>query len=363
MTKRESPDWVDLRGRLVFREAAAVSLMVWLVVTALSLPVMAQVDTVSTIRGITVETAVDRADMFIGDLINYKLTITYDSTYELVPPPLGANLGAFDVKDYQTDQISRLDDGRMRSESNFVLSTFTTGDYVIPPIPALFNLPDGSRKVILSEAVPIVVNSLLGAESDSADIRPLKPPKPPTVFARDPREKGIIGGAATVVLIVIAWYLWRRFRRKPDRAAFVDRRQPWEIAFERLALLSEKSLMAQSKHKLYYIELTEIVREYFGRMYEVDVLEMTTDEFLVRFIDVALPNDLYDNLRNFLSHADLVKFARFVPQEERAGTDFNLAHDMVESVRLEFERRLQVEMAVASNDKEKPTEGPTEVEE
>ena len=339
--------------------ARAVSLSVWLALFGYSSPVMAQVDTVSTLKGITVETSVDRAEMFIGDLINYKLIITYDSTYELIPPPLGANLGAFDVKDYQTDQITRLDDGWVQSKSNFVLSTFTTGDYVIPPIPALFNLPDGSRKLILSEAVPIVVNSLLGAESDSADIHPLKPQHE---FERDLTMYYVYGGAALLVFILAALWLWSRWRRRPERAEYVDRRKPWEIAFERLAMLSEQKLMAKGEHKQYYIELTEIAREYLGRMYAIDVLEMTTDEFLVAFIDVALPNELYDTMRSFFNHADLVKFARYVPEAERSGTDFNLVHQMVESVRVEFERRLQVEMAVSSTNGEPPKESPAEVE-
>lgn len=360
MTKRETLSMVNAQRQRIPRVIRAVSLMVWLALSGWSTPVMAQVDvdTVSTLKGITVETSVDRAEMFIGDLINYKLTITYDSSYELVPPPLGANLGAFDVKDYQTDQITRLEDGRMRSTSNFVLSTFTTGDYIIPPIPALFNLPDGSRKLILSEAVPIVVNSLLGDESDSTDIRPLKPPHE---FEHDRTMYYVYGGAALLVLILAGLWLWSRMRRKTGRAEYVDRRKPWEIAFEKLALLSEQNLMSQGEHKLYYIELTEIAREYLGRMYAVEVLEMTTDELLVAFVDVALPNELYDTLRGFLNHADLVKFARFVPQEERSGTDFNLVHDLVESVRVEFERRLQVEMAVTSNSSQPPKESPTEV--
>lgn len=348
---------IDMQRQRIHRLARTVSLVVWLAFSGWSLPVMAQVDTVSMLKGITVETSVDRAEMFIGDLINYTLTITYDSTFELVPPPLGANLGAFDVKDYQTDQITRLEDGRIQSKSNFVLSTFTTGDYVIPPIPALFNLPDGSRKLILSEAVPIVVNSLLGAESDSADIRPLKPPHE---FKRDLTMYYVYGGATLLALVLVALWLWGRLRRKPGRAEYVDRRKPWEIAFERLALLSEQNLMAQGEHKQYYIELTEIAREYLGRMYAIEVLEMTTDEFLVAFVDVALPNELYDAMRSFLNHADLVKFARMVPQVERSGADFNLMHDMVESVRVEFERRLQVEMAVGSKDSESPKPSPTE---
>ncbi|MGH8016577.1 MAG: hypothetical protein ACREBV_10320, partial [Candidatus Zixiibacteriota bacterium] len=95
-------------------------------------------DTVKSITGIQIETSVDKAEVYIGDLVNYSITVTYDSTIELLPPPLGANLGAFDVKDYETDVTTKIPDGRLKSQSHFVLSTFTTGDYIIPPVPMAF---------------------------------------------------------------------------------------------------------------------------------------------------------------------------------------------------------------------------------
>ena len=302
------------------------------------------VDTVKSLTGIEVVTSVDRADMLIGDLVTYKLTITYDSTYELVPPPLGANLGAFDVKDYQPDVMTRLPDGRMLSENVFTLSTFTTGDYVIPPIPLLFNLPDGSRKVILSESVPIKVNSLLENAGDSVDIRPLKDPYE---FERDWTQYYLWGSLIAVLLIVVVVLIWRRLRRKKTKAPPVDLRPPWEIAFEKLALLKEKNLVAQGSFKEYYIELTEIARSYLGRMYGIDVMEMTTGELLDRFTTVALPGDCHGALVAFFQHADLVKFARFVPQSDRALGDLDVVHDLVESIRADHAQR-QAEAAAVT---------------
>ncbi|MEW5993996.1 MAG: hypothetical protein AB1744_06330 [Candidatus Zixiibacteriota bacterium] len=293
-------------------------------------------DTVESLPGIEITTSVDRADMYVGDIITYTLAITYDSTLELIPPPLGANLGAFDVKDYDSDKRSILPDGRLKSVSSFKLSTFTTGDYIIPPIPVAFTLPDSSQKVVLSEAVPISVKSLLGEGADTADIRPLKTQYE---FKRDLTRYYLWGGIGLFILllfVIIVWlYLWKKRRAvKP-----VDLRPAWEIAFERLALLKQQPLLSKGRFKEYYIELTEIVREYLGRMYDLNVLDMTTEEFLERFLEFELPQGLHDNVGRFLRHADLVKFARFVPESERAEADFTFVHAMVEQVRADHERR------------------------
>jgi hypothetical protein len=294
------------------------------------------VDTVESLAGIEIQTSVDRAEVYIGDLITYQLTITHDSTIEPVPPPLGANLGAFDVKDYETDIRSRLPDGRLQSTNKFVLSTFTTGDYIIPPIPVMFTMPDSSKKVVLSESVPIKVKSLLAQGADTADIRPLKAQYE---FKRNLTPYYVWGGVILFVLALAATLIWLRIRRKKGLAMPVDLRPAWEIAFERLALLKQKDYLADGEGKEYYVELTEIARDYLGQMYRINVLDMTTEEFLLHFKEQQLPNDLYENMGRFLQHADLVKFAKLMPDRERAETDFDFVHKVIEQVRIDYLRR------------------------
>lgn len=317
-------------------------LIVGLLVMIGSVQAQEPVDTVSSYSGIEIVTSVDRAEIYVGDLITYKVTITYDSSFELVPPPLGANLGAFDVKDYQTDIISTLPDGRMQSENIFKLSTFTTGDYVIPPLPALFNLPDSTRKIVLSEGVPIKVLSLLENAGDSLDIRPVKPQYE---FTRDLRPYYMWGGLAFLLLLLAGVLVWKRMRRGVAASEPVDNRPAWEIAFERLAQVKQKDWLTEGEFKLYYIELTEILRTFHERMYSLNVMDMTTDEFLTAFETRLLPDGLFDRTAKFFRGADLVKFAKFIPEVEQVESDFDEAHDMIELVRADFERETSSSLA------------------
>jgi len=294
-------------------------------------------DTVAVYPGIEITTEVDRSEIYIGDLITYTVTIKYDSTYELIPPPLGANLGAFDVKDYEPDILIRLEDGRFQSTNRFVLSTFTTGDYVIPPIPVVFNLPDGTRKALVSEGVPIKVLSLLGNESDSLDIKPLKAQYE---FNRDYTPYYFWGGIAFLFLLVVGVLIWLKLRGKREDRESVDLRPAWEIAFEDLALLNQKNLPQDERFKQYYVELTDIVRRYYERMYDLNVMDMTTEEFVSAFGRLELPERLLERMEDFFAHADLVKFAKFVPDRHRCESDFEEIHAAVELVRADWDRRL-----------------------
>lgn len=317
-----------------------------------NLAAQAQQDTVQSIPGIEISTTVDKAEVFIGDLIRYSVSITHDSSITLVPPPLGANLGAFDVKDYEADVETKLEDGRIRSTTTFVLSTFTTGDYIIPPVPVAFEMPDKMQKVMLAEAVPIRVKSMLENAGDSADIRPLKAPYE---FERNWVPYYVAG--ALLLLGIAGFLLWLKFRKKPAVEDVVDMRPAWEIAYEKLALLKAANLMEEARYKEYYIELTEIVRAYLGRMYDVTALDMTTEEFLCAFRQRELPPDLYDMTSSLLHHADLVKFARYVPAKERAESDFMLGHDIVRTAYEDYESRQQAEMHIASQGQPTATTG------
>ena len=302
----------------------------WIV--ALSFAAGEQVtDTVKSAPGISVETSVDRSEIYIGDLITYRLTIIHDSDIVLTPPPIGANLGAFDVKDYKSDDVTRLEKGRVKNESRFVLTTFTTGDYIIPPIPIEFMRPDSTIKYLISEPIAIKVKSLIAEGADTADIRDVKAPLsfetgwPWWVYA-------IIAG---VIILLGGGFVYQKyFRAIMEREEFVDRRDPWEIAYEKLAHLKEKNYPAEGLFKMYYVVLTEIVREYMGRIYRKPVLDMTTAEFLESMSEEDIDPEILEIVKEFLGHADLVKFAKLVPSDERMRGDFEMANELVDKIRI-----------------------------
>ena len=288
-------------------------------------------DTVTSPPGIIIETSVDRAEIYIGDLINYRLTITHDSNIALTPPPIGANLGAFDVKDYKTEDEVKMKNGRIKTESRFLLTTFTTGDYIIPPIPVEYMLPDSARKILISEPVPIKVKSLLAEAADTSDIHP----------AKDPYEfKSRVSVwyyfvAALFILLIAAsvvWFVILRKKEKPSKP--VDLRKPWEIAFEQLAFLKEKNYLDSGQFKQFYTELTEILRAFLGRIYGIPVLDMTTYELLAALAELNIEEKLYSRLKIFLDFADLVKFAKYIPEADQPQADYDEAVSIIDSIRL-----------------------------
>jgi len=287
------------------------------------------------IRGealIDVTASVDKQSAYIGDLIEYSIAITYDSTIQLTPPAAGANLGGFEVKDYDFGNEEKLKDGRRRQVITFKLRTFTTGDYVIPPLPIEYTTADSTVKYISADPIKITIKSML-AEGESVDSLQPRPLKAQASLAGSSRTLLlIIAGAAILIAAVLGGYFWRR-RRKAEPAPYVDPRPPWEIAYTDLTVLKNKNLPEEGEVKKYYFELSEIMKRYLGLKFEFAAIDMTTAEIDDYLQDRSLDEDILESLISFFDHADLVKFAKYVPPEDRPEADWNTAYELVTKTR------------------------------
>ena len=84
--------------------------------------------------------------------------------------------------------------------------------------------------------------------------------------------------------------------------------------------------------KEYQTELTDVIREYIGRRYEVKSTEKTSDETLRELKPLmAEQKELFERLRKMLSLADLVKFAKWhtTPDENESAllTAYDFVHE------------------------------------
>ena len=68
--------------------------------------------------------------------------------------------------------------------------------------------------------------------------------------------------------------------------------------------------------KEYQTELTDIMRIYLSDRYDINAMEMTTNEIANDIKDANLSESLKNKLIDILTIADLVKFAKGVPDEE-----------------------------------------------
>ena len=136
------------------------------------------------------------------------------------------------------------------------------------------------------------------------------------------------GGIILAGLDLLIIYIIKRSRKnknneeeeiKPQIPAIITAR-------EKLAQLSEANLWQSGKYKDYYTDLTGIAREYLEGQFDIDAIEMTSDEILEEVRKIQFDNVIFSKLQNTLTTADLVKFAKATPsstENENAFKDIN----------------------------------------
>ena len=281
-------------------------------------------------QGVSVNVRADQTQITVGDRINLEVVITADTTLSVVLPATEDALGVFEIKDFRRFDPTVDKSGQRVYRSQFNMTTWTTGRWVVPPLVVTYTDRAGHSGSASSDSLFIDVQSILGeAGADTVDIRDLKPPY------SVPVSRAIYYYlAAAIILIALAiWFFFRRRRKKEMIAG--DTRTPWERAFDELTELKNSNCLGEEKWREWYFALTEIFRRYLDGRYGVETLEATTTE--VKSILPGLPFTEAERhtITDFLEFAGLVKFAKLVPPPARPESDFDWVWGFVERTRIQ----------------------------
>lgn len=143
----------------------------------------------------------------------------------------------------------------------------------------------------------------------------------------------LAAGILVLALLVFLFMFFVKKRRVIKSVTFI-KRPAHEIAYESLEELKRRQYWEKGEFKSYYIALSDIVRKYIENRFELRAPEMTTEEFLN-----AAKNEkffLYEHaslLGDFLVHCDLVKFAKYHPQQKEADLSFESAKKIIDQTK------------------------------
>ena len=132
--------------------------------------------------------------------------------------------------------------------------------------------------------------------------------------------------------IAIAVYVWEKYFKKKKEAPLArpkPKRPAHEIALEKLEELRNKKLWQNNQTKQFYIELSDIIREYIEFRFDVLALEMTTDETISGLKLSGMEDSKTQSLRQLLQMSDLAKFAKYTPISNENEHCFDIARTFV----------------------------------
>ena len=256
----------------------------------------------------------------IGDRCTLSLSVTAEDGVEVLMPDFGQSLDRFTIREFVPRQHVD-EDGRMIYEQRYVLEPPMSGRLTIPPLliefvdhrPGHKPAPeDEDAYELLTEPVTFDVQSVT-PESASEDMRPVAGKLDPLPAAG--RRPWLWWAAGLLALGLVGALAWRQVAAARSRAR---RRSAFDVAASRLeALAARPRPTTPEAIDAFFVELSSIVRRYLEDRFELRAPELTTEEFLQAAGRTPELTEAHRGfLRDFLRRADMVKFARFIPERD-----------------------------------------------
>lgn len=250
----------------------------------------------------------------IGDVIHFKCTTTYDDNVTVSGLGLQAIQNEW-LEIQGKPSISKGDslqtNGKYRLIQNEDLSAIVyldSGGITIPPIVYQVVTNDTTYSY-QSDSVHITIKAIIRSTDLPQGIKEIILERR-TIWDFMP---WIIGG---LLVALIAYFYFRK--KSPDvliEEDIIPSVPPLEEAIAALSQLQESQVwVTQPKNN--QIELSQILRRYLEREFDIPALENTTGEIDRALVKFATPNQRLILIR-LLNESDLVKFAKMTMPEDR----------------------------------------------
>jgi hypothetical protein len=229
-------------------------------------------------------------------------------------------------------------DGRRRRVQTYDLEFFLAGPHELPGARLTYAKSVGSAgepsenpptASLETESLPIVIREPVAARLEPEELRRitvLDPVELPSPWHR------WWPAALPAAAVAAAWFWFRRRRRREAAAPPIPAHE-WALA--ELARLVADDLVGHGLLQEYFYRISDVVRGYIERRFDVSAPEMTTEEFLAAASrDHRFESEHTDALTRFLTECDLVKYARHQPTTAECDGVHKAARRFIERTRV-----------------------------
>ena len=276
----------------------------------------------------------------VGQPFDYQLSLTINKDYYVEWMQFGDTLSkaidVISVEDVKTIPINNSDNVIMTQKLK--LTSFDTGYVYVPEIAITYSksLQDSIRHTLRTDEKELYVTTV--AVDTTQAFRPIK-----DVIKQGYTAKEVLPWVAVVIalggLVYLIIYLSKH--KKPKVAVVEEKKKPTIPAIitarAKLNEMKDNELWNSAKTKDYYTDLTDIAREYLEGQFEIDAVEMTTDEIMQAVNELNLNNLTKSKLQETLTTADFVKFAKANPTAEQNKQSFSDINSFVEDSYIYFQ--------------------------
>jgi hypothetical protein len=274
--------------------------------------------------------SIEKDSILIGDHLKLRIEVNTTKNTKISWPTFSEELASgVELLSLQPIDTIPQDGDAVSYIQNLSITSFDTGFYEIPGFNfSCFDQIDTNFYKSISNPLFLRV---ITVEVDTAQaFKPIKGPIEQSYTFTEALP--MMGGF--LLLLAAAFAIYYFFFRKKNEPLFTAKakvRIPAHIsALNNLEILKTKKLWQEGRFKDFYTELTDIFRIYLDERFEVDALEMTSDEIRESIEPInEIDKKLFNKISETLFTSDLVKFAKLNPIPEENERSISIMEDFV----------------------------------
>ncbi len=200
--------------------------------------------------------------------------------------------------------------GVINLSADFTVTAFDSGSFVMPPVPAYLEKPDGTIDTLWFGGDTLEFKSI---QIDTTTFKPFDVKGQinyPYTF-----KEFLPWGGGLLLLAAIVYLIIRLIRRKRAGKSLLSKDEtpdpPHVAALKKIEQLKGQKLIESDRQKLFYSTLTDILREYMESRFSFGAMELTSAQILDVLKTKEIDKKVYSSVQELLSTSDLVKFAKY----------------------------------------------------
>lgn len=292
---------------------------------------------IGLLAAIIVSASIDSTQMVLGEQTKMQLevTCTAGEGVQIPLPEQQLPTGVESLnKQPKTDTVT--ENGQLGLQQEWILTSFRDTVYTVQPF-----VLTASGDTVKAAPQTLTILRPEGVEQ-MEDIHDIKDIERAGIWWWDIVMWILIAiGIGVLIGAIVYVVLWQQRHKQKETplAQKIILRPAEEVALEQLDAIKAAKIWQQGQGKQYHTELTDVIRTYIGRRFDVHSTEKTSDETLRELKPILISGEglpvtgdgkeLYEKLRKMLQLADFVKFAKYEAMPEENERALNTAYEFV----------------------------------
>lgn len=284
---------------------------------------------------VTVRASIDSLQLLVGEQTKIHLEVSMDADRKLRLPVIKDTLvRGVEVLDIAKPDTQKLnDDKRWLIRQDYTVTSFDSALYYLPPLEVMVD-----DKEYRSESLALKVYSI--------PVDTLHPDQffgPKTIVEVPLQWQDIDSMVYSLILMLLfgagcVFLIVRLKNNKPiiKIIKIEPKLPPHQEAMKHIEEIKANKNIQREDPKLYYTELTDVIRTYIAERFGFNAMEMTSAEIIEQLLQVKDKDSLKD-LKYLFETADLVKFAKHAPMMDENDMNLVNAVDFINETKIEEE--------------------------